>query len=665
MPPTPASSGVPAAPAPGSRHWSQWDNAVKSNTAGDRLKIVGGWPELAERELRQLLHEMRVDVKGVLKGDTGLLRALFDRTLAKVQKLPWSSRAEHSFDPSSLLRCELNLATATAFADTLVQEEVARMTARPEATYSDAYLQYRNSLSQMVFHYQDSAIATNALQNADNTAAMMLVFRGARQHPKGFPLIEVQWLCSTMDTFGPDHEMAVSFAMMAAGDNCHVCTVKMLEAMLIREILMANAARLSPEYTRRCKQAWGVAGTPYQVSFLVPATVLDAQQLEGLQARCGNSACKTLASLNCSRCQTAKYCSARCQRAHWPTHKAQCKPAASPAAPSKASSPSKATPPQASASSSQAPPVVFKSVPAGSPSWVTPERMTASWQRVHARLSEDALRNDALQASLRGRDPSEPPEAEKGEDPHAQCDRGKCGVYVIAARIASRRAGRITRGSASATTWMHLANMHQPPATTNALAPHAAGHSHSSAHAARLPNIAAESARERTGAQHSGDQSAQEGPSLTIPIQEGRLEAMGMGDLPEGVSRLLEQMTALAVPLTQGGGGARVQPLSSKGKGMPADLCGNERFLVKVQICLEMDASVSDGTRETPHLIYDQKRSFHCYVGKGQPAFDVLFDLVRQKGVSGGTKIYLWCKRASDSTLQLFLDGRPAKPPSW
>lgn len=83
------------------------------------------------------------------------------------------------------------------------------------------------------------------------------------------------------------------------------------------------------------------------------------------------------------------------------------------------------------------------------------------------------------------------------------------------------------------------------------------------------------------------------------------------------------------------------------------------RFLVKVQI----DPLLS-GTE--PHLVYDQQRSFTLFVEqRQQPAYGELFRTVRVKGVMGGIKAYMWCRRVSDTTLRIYLSGMPERTPMW
>ena len=43
------------------------------------------------------------------------------------------------------------------------------------------------------------------------------------------------------------------------------------------------------------------------------------------QGKCSASECTENADQQCSRCQTAAYCSVACQAKDWPTHKPECK----------------------------------------------------------------------------------------------------------------------------------------------------------------------------------------------------------------------------------------------------------------------------------------------------------------------------------------------------
>ena len=64
-------------------------------------------------------------------------------------------------------------------------------------------------------------------------------------------------------------------------------------------------------------------------------------------AHCGATEAKTASGklLRCGRCKAVSFCSADCQKAHWPTHKSECKPAEAPAPAAPAAATAAATAP--------------------------------------------------------------------------------------------------------------------------------------------------------------------------------------------------------------------------------------------------------------------------------------------------------------------------------
>lgn len=73
------------------------------------------------------------------------------------------------------------------------------------------------------------------------------------------------------------------------------------------QMLMANAARLTPEYKQRRKQEWGIEGTPFDVGFIMFTKTADEQDLahqeSARQTLCANGMCSQPARSRCSRCQ--------------------------------------------------------------------------------------------------------------------------------------------------------------------------------------------------------------------------------------------------------------------------------------------------------------------------------------------------------------------------
>ena len=72
------------------------------------------------------------------------------------------------------------------------------------------------------------------------------------------------------------------------------------------QVLLANAQMLSGDYTRRCRREWGI-GNPgesaFEASFLAPARLLDADQLDKVQTQCASSSCSKPAVSVCIRCK--------------------------------------------------------------------------------------------------------------------------------------------------------------------------------------------------------------------------------------------------------------------------------------------------------------------------------------------------------------------------
>lgn len=64
-----------------------------------------GWPNLTEAHLRQLLHEMQVDVSTVKEGEKQHLRVFLDTNLMMLQhKSPWTDNLS-CLNPHAMPRC--------------------------------------------------------------------------------------------------------------------------------------------------------------------------------------------------------------------------------------------------------------------------------------------------------------------------------------------------------------------------------------------------------------------------------------------------------------------------------------------------------------------------------------------------------------------------------
>ena len=132
-------------------------------------------------------------------------------------------------------------------------------------------------------------------------------------------------------------------------------------------------------------------------------------------AHCGAAEAKTASGklLRCGRCKAVSFCSADCQKAHWPTHKSECKPAEAPApaAPAAATAPA-AAPAAAAAAAPTLNPAAPAFVPPGSSTPAAPgapatDEQATNEQATNEPLSaaadpdaDDAARRAALQERI-------------------------------------------------------------------------------------------------------------------------------------------------------------------------------------------------------------------------------------------------------------------------
>ena len=132
-------------------------------------------------------------------------------------------------------------------------------------------------------------------------------------------------------------------------------------------------------------------------------------------AHCGATEAKTASGklLRCGRCKAVSFCSADCQKAHWPTHKSECKPAEAPApaAPAAATAPA-AAPAAAADAAPTLNPAAPAFVPPGSSTPAAPgapatDEQATNEQATNEPLSaaadpdaDDAARRAALQERI-------------------------------------------------------------------------------------------------------------------------------------------------------------------------------------------------------------------------------------------------------------------------
>ena len=123
-------------------------------------------------------------------------------------------------------------------------------------------------------------------------------------------------------------------------ESIKVCTIRLAtleEVDLLRSLLRLNAKQISVTISKF--QAMLMEQSPFMASFISPLYAEDIQDCcsHDIQQGGGNSSgssalrttCSTCFIKNvtlklCGRCQSTAYCSASCQKVHWPTHKSIC-----------------------------------------------------------------------------------------------------------------------------------------------------------------------------------------------------------------------------------------------------------------------------------------------------------------------------------------------------
>ena len=88
-------------------------------------------------------------------------------------------------------------------------------------------------------------------------------------------------------------------------------------------------------------------------------------------------------------------------------------------------------------------------------------------------------------------------------------------------------------------------------------------------------------------------------------------------------------------------------------KGLPPNVHGSRRFIVKVQA----------QRPPTPALIYDEKRSFQAYAAMDQG--QAYTDLVQAVLRTGIPKAFFWAVREGEGSLRIFTEGMPDQRITW
>lgn len=91
----------------------------------------------------------------------------------------------------------------------------------------------------------------------------------------------------------------------------------------------AGVQFLSFKEARKARKDWAQqieqASSELQATVPVDITTLPLNSPYAKHATCWSCKGPCPARKKCANCETAYYCSKQCQRAHWPTHKAECK----------------------------------------------------------------------------------------------------------------------------------------------------------------------------------------------------------------------------------------------------------------------------------------------------------------------------------------------------
>ena len=133
------------------------------------------------------------------------------------------------------------------------------------------------------------------------------------------PLLEVRYTYNTVAGLGPSVLDSISAGMrlLPAGALQQGIGASVAEIRLLHKMLQANTARLAPAYVaraaRRLPPGW-------HVSVVMPVLKRTRSEEPAVCSVCGGPGKKT-----CSRCKRQTYCSAACQKDHWPIHKATCR----------------------------------------------------------------------------------------------------------------------------------------------------------------------------------------------------------------------------------------------------------------------------------------------------------------------------------------------------
>ncbi|KAK9795519.1 hypothetical protein WJX73_008864 [Symbiochloris irregularis] len=218
-------------------------------------KILGRpWPQFSVEDLRLLLLDMRVDTHNVDTTDLPSLTALLIRTLHKVQEFYMFLKPKQLITPSDLPRCPSDMENfQSAFLLACGPDEMMKAFlggAANDLSDLSPYLQYRTQFGRLAQCHGKDKVSTLILYDETSQVSIMLIIRGLRKAYEDIPLMEVQFLCMT--ELNDPHEcwqemMDAVEATMEGGNKWMSLKIRLLNAMLVKEMLLSNAAMLTPD----------------------------------------------------------------------------------------------------------------------------------------------------------------------------------------------------------------------------------------------------------------------------------------------------------------------------------------------------------------------------------------------------------------------------------
>ncbi|KAK9801949.1 hypothetical protein WJX73_009615 [Symbiochloris irregularis] len=218
------------------------------------------WPELSKSDLRTLLRDIGVKTSEFEQAKTKAIRELFAKTLAKAHSLPLLADCLGTLDPESMTKCDPEDLRAgfsfagpdtgkkTAYLETLRAQEL--MEAEPD----NSFLHYRMRLHILGEEYWEGAISAALMRHEESELAILLNIKDMRIGPDGTPLLMVSFVC----VVGPANTAELYQAFTRVRASClglsQYQVKNRLGVQLLKEVLLSNAARLTPDYKQRCRR---------------------------------------------------------------------------------------------------------------------------------------------------------------------------------------------------------------------------------------------------------------------------------------------------------------------------------------------------------------------------------------------------------------------------